>query len=432
MTACFGLMNSLGTYQAYLSTHQLSQYDPSTIGWIFGLYTFLAFFCGVQIGPIFDAKGPRGLLLAGTVCLVGGALGVAESSGMASSARMGIPPGSIPQKKPTPPVLTDVWCAPGAPPTTRPTPIELWHFLLSFSLLCGVGTSLIFNPAVSSIAHFFLVKRAAATGLATTGGSVGGIVFPLMLQRLFPLVGYRWATRILALIFLFQLVVANLLIRSRLPPPPKGSLGSNIWPDWRIFKDITFVLTTVGVFFIEWALFVPLAYISSFALAQGYPPAFSYRILAILNAGSFFGRWVPGYVADRLGRFNTMIYTVFLCMISVLCLWLTYSSSANGMAQVIAFALIFGFASGSNISLVPACVGQLCDTEVFGRWYAGLYTIVSFGCLTGIPIAGSILRRTAGKYTGLILFVGGCYAAGWACFIVARVGRVGWGWKRKF
>ena len=34
---------------------------------------------------------------------------------------------------------------------------------------------------------------------------------------------------------------------------------------------------------------------------------------------------------------------------------------------------------GSNISLTPVCVGQLCDTEVFGRWYATCYTIVSIG-----------------------------------------------------
>ena len=80
MTASFGLMNTIGTYQAYLSKHQLSYLDPSTIGWIFSIYTFLSFFGGVQFGPIFDAKGPRVLMLAGTVCLVGGAFAIAEST----------------------------------------------------------------------------------------------------------------------------------------------------------------------------------------------------------------------------------------------------------------------------------------------------------------------------------------------------------------
>lgn len=80
MTASFGILNSAGTFQAYLSTHQLVHESPSAVGWIFSLYAFLTFFCGVQIGPVFDAYGPRWLVFAGSVFLVGGMLGVAESS----------------------------------------------------------------------------------------------------------------------------------------------------------------------------------------------------------------------------------------------------------------------------------------------------------------------------------------------------------------
>lgn len=207
-----------------------------------------------------------------------------------------------------------------------------------------------------------------------------------MLQKLFPEVGFRWATRVLALIFLVQLVVANILVRSRLPRPPKGSLAASIWPDWRIFKNITFCLTTAGTFFVEWALFVPLSYLTAYALKQGLDPAFSYQILAILNAGSFFGRWLPGLFADKFGRFNAMIVTVAICMLSVLCLWLTCSPSRNIVPQIVVFSLIFGFGSGSNIGLVPVCVGQLCETEVFGRWYASeLYPLPLLGAWLMFP-----------------------------------------------
>ena len=79
MTAGFGLINAVGVFQAYLSTNQLAGYSSGTIGWIFGIYIFLAFFCGAQIGPIFDAKGPRWLVFVGSILLVGGMFGVAES-----------------------------------------------------------------------------------------------------------------------------------------------------------------------------------------------------------------------------------------------------------------------------------------------------------------------------------------------------------------
>ena len=68
MTA-FGLMNTVGTFQAYLETHQLSAYSPAEVGWIFGLYLFFAYCCGVQAGPIFDAIGPRALTVVGSILI---------------------------------------------------------------------------------------------------------------------------------------------------------------------------------------------------------------------------------------------------------------------------------------------------------------------------------------------------------------------------
>ncbi|KAL8816534.1 MAG: hypothetical protein Q9223_004469 [Gallowayella weberi] len=332
MLASFGLMNIVGTFQAYLSTHQLANASPSAVGWIFSIYVFLAFGCGLQIGPVFDRKGPRWLVFAGTVCIVVGVIGVGNST-------------------------------------------QFWHFVLTFSILGGVGTSLIFTPAIGAITHFFSRRRGLATGLVATGGSFGGIIFPLALEALFPKVGFAWSCRLLALIFLVLLIVANLLIRTRLPP----KVGGSVWPDFRIFGDVTFALTTAGVFFLEWGLFVPLSFISSYALANGVNTTFSYQLLAVLNAGSVFGRAVPGWMADRFGRFNTMIMACFLCLVSVLGIWLNVEGSVAGLCV---FGVLFGFASGSNISLTPACMGQLCKPEVFGRWYGTMYTVVSIGSVS--------------------------------------------------
>ena len=55
-----------------------------------------------------------------------------------------------------------------------------------------------------------------------------------------------------------------------------------------------------------------------------------------------------------------------------------------------------------------------------------MYTVVSFGCLTGIPIAGQLLAMDGGRYSSLIGFVGACYGGGLICFIWARVLVIGW------
>lgn len=381
LMVALGMMNTIGTYHAYLATHQLASTSESALGWIFGIYAFLSFFAGIQIGPIFDACGPRHLIFAGSVLL------------MTSQLLLGI-------------------CQ------------KYWHFLLVFGLVGGLGTSLVFTPAISAIGHFFLFKRGQATGLAAAGGSMGGVIFPLVLQALFPRIGFAWSTRVVALINLFLLCLANLFIRSRLPSKPANL--KNLLPDFLIFRDPVFALTTAAVFFVEWGLFVPLTYLSSYAFEHGATEAFSYQLIAILNVGSCFGRYLPGLVADKIGRFNTMILTVLLCLVSTLALWLP---AGDSIALMVLYSLVFGFASGSSISLTPVCVGQLCKVENYGRYYATCYTLVSFGSLTGIPIAGGVLQESEGgrEYWGLIVFTGLSWAGATVLFTAAR--GMGGGWR---
>ena len=251
-----------------------------------------------------------------------------------------------------------------------------------------------------------------------------------MLQQLFPRIGFAWATRILGFIFIFVLIFANLLIHSRLPPKP----GSSVLPDFRIFRNVAFAWTTAGVFFLEWGLFVPIAYLTIFGQeSHSMTNEFAYQIMAIFNAASCFGRWASGFVADKIGRYNSMLLMLLLCGGSSLTLWLAgtiLAISTPGSSAIIplsvVFSIIFGFASGSGISLTPVCVGQQCDTEEYGRYYATCYTLVSFSTLTGIPIAGTLITACDGTYWGVAVFAGVSYVAAFSCFLAAKGVKVGW------
>ncbi|KAL3491011.1 MFS monocarboxylate transporter [Aspergillus germanicus] len=378
LVGSLGLVNSTGTFQAYLESHQLRQHGSGQTGWIFDLFSFLTFFCGIQIGPIFDARGPRLLVFLGSILV------------MVMMVSVG-------------------FCH------------EYWQFILTIGVAGGIGTSLIFTPSIAAVGHFFHKKRGLATGIAASGGSIGGVIIPLILDSLFDKYGFAWATRVVALVCLISLVIASALVSSRLPTKPFSR--ENILPDFRILRERKFLLATLSIFFIEWGLFIPITYISSYALSHGLSTKLSYQLLAILNAGSFFGRLLPGFLADSIGRFNTLIITVALCLICNACLWMP---AGNNVAVLIVYCALFGFASGSNISLTPVCIGQLCRTEHYGRYYATAYTVVSISTLTGVPIAGEILARCGGEYWGLILFTICCYAVGLACAVAAKVLQCGW------
>ncbi|CAI0652884.1 unnamed protein product [Colletotrichum noveboracense] len=362
MLSVFGLINSAAVFESYFSEHQLADHSPSEIGWIFSLYLFIVFFVGIQVGPLFDAYGPRGLVVAGGLCI---------------SASL----------------LLLSLCK------------EYYQILLAYSILGGLGGALLNSPSYGAIAHFFDDRRGFATGVAATAGSIGGIVYPILLQNLFPTLGFAPTARILGFILLGLTIPATLLQRfSECEVHPLGG----------------------GIFFMEWGgLFVPITYIISYAASTQKSTVHSYTILSILNAGSAVGRFLPGLVADKYGRFNVILITIAMCFITVFGLWLP---SKGSQPMLLAFVALFGFASGSNLGLVPVCLGQLCDARDYGRYLSTAMMMASFGTLSSLPIGGAILQsgKDGQNWNGLIMFSGASYILAFICYASVRVLAVGW------
>ncbi|OTB07496.1 hypothetical protein M426DRAFT_317802 [Hypoxylon sp. CI-4A] len=380
MISVYGIINVSAVFESYFSTHQLAAYDSSAIGWIFSVYLFVVFFAGIQVGPIFDRYGPRYLVAVGSVLVV------------ASQLLLGL-------------------CE------------EYYQILLTYSILGGLGGALLNVPAYGVIAHFFKERRGLATGIAATSGSVGGVAFPLMLQAVIPKIGFAWSTRIIGFIMLFLSAIANLLVRSRLPP---STHPIRVMPDWSLFKDLKFTFCCAGVWFMEWGIFTPTTYIVSYAAAHGQDSNSAYTLIALLCAGSFFGRFLPGFLADRFGRFNVITVTNALCVVTILAFWLP---AGDSRALLIVFAVTFGFTSGSNLGLYPVCIGQLCDARNYGRFYSTALMVGSFGTLTSLPIAGALLEIGDDQEQGwlaVILFAALSYAIAMSCFLGARVMAVSW------
>jgi hypothetical protein len=82
--ASIGLYNTSGVFEAYMSRELLPDQSPSNVGWIFGIYAFVTWFLGVQVGPTFDAMGPKMLMIGGSVCTLGGIFALSACTGVLS------------------------------------------------------------------------------------------------------------------------------------------------------------------------------------------------------------------------------------------------------------------------------------------------------------------------------------------------------------
>lgn len=226
--------------------------------------------------------------------------------------------------------------------------------------------------------------------------------------------GFSWAIRVISLISAAMLALACLLLRQRLPR--NKIAGGSI--DIMALRDIKFAAATIATFLIEFAVFIPYSYISSYAIKSGLEPEKAYLLNTLLNVGAIPGRALPGYAADTIGVYNTMCATSFICATFILSLWYT---AYGDEVKIMAFTILFGFWSGAAISLTPVCIAQVCKIEDLGKRVGTAFFITSFGTLIGIPIAGIILEAEDGQYRGLILFAGLFYLAACVAFCCARV-----------
>ncbi len=113
------------------------------------------------------------------------------------------------------------------------------------------------------------------------------------------------------------------------------------------------------------------------------------------------------------------------CLVSgIVVLALGIPASSN--AAFIMYAVLYGFASGAFVALIPAQMAQISKVEQIGVRQGVLFATLSFAGLIGNPIAGAIVQRNHGKFWGLNLFAGVMLLTGTAMFIITRLYLTQW------
>jgi MFS family permease len=139
--------------------------------------------------------------------------------------------------------------------------------LLTQGVLQGLGNGLQFTPAVALMSTYFARRRSLAIGLAASGASVGGVVYPLLVRALLPRVGFAWTLRTVALLMAAVGATAAAFLRPRLTPAARGSGPRAPLVEWGAFRETPYALFCAGVWLVFFALFFAFYYV------RGPPPS---------------------------------------------------------------------------------------------------------------------------------------------------------------
>jgi MFS family permease len=216
-----------------------------------------------------------------------------------------------------------------------------WQVLLAQAFCIGIGMGLLFIPSVAILSTYFTTHLALATGIAASGSSLGGVLYPIILHRLLPQVGYPWAVRSIGFIALATLLLPNFCMKVRVLPATRRKMI-----DTTAFKSLPFMLFCFGVLITFIGLYQPFFFIQTFAIQKHITTTdFGFYLLSILNATSIFGRIVPNYVADKIGAMNIIGPCAIMSGVLIFCL-----VSVHNLGGIVIIALLFGFFSGKSTS----------------------------------------------------------------------------------
>jgi MFS family permease len=236
-----------------------------------------------------------------------------------------------------------------------------WQVILAQGVCIGLGNGLLFVPSVAILPQYFTTHKALANGIAASGSSFGGIVYPIVLRQLYPRIGFPWATRVMGFIALATAGFSFLIMRPRIMPKQKRHLT-----DLAAFKEPPYTLFCIGMFFGFVGFYSPVYYLSTYAISKGITDEnLGFYLLPILNAASIAGRIVPNILTDKIGPLNVLIPASFATGILAFG-WI----GINSVSGIIIFAILYGFFSGGFVSLPPVAIITLSpDIRKIGTRY---------------------------------------------------------------
>ncbi|KAF2148771.1 MFS general substrate transporter [Myriangium duriaei CBS 260.36] len=388
-----GFSNAFGVFQQYYVAHLLSSKSNFQIAWIGSFNTFMLFAIAAPAGMLGDKLGPTIPIAIGVCCEI-------LAIFMLSLCK------------------------------------EYYQVFLAQGVLLGVGFSFVALPATAIPPLYFKRNRALSQGVTIGGSSLGGIVWPIIMDQLLNKrrLSFGWSIRILGFIVIPLAAIVLLTVRRPVPKKSnvdapesrteKGSADTSAQEstpakpkkDYGLLKSPVGGFLFLGLAFVYLGFFSPLYFVSTYAVSLGMSEGFAFYLVSVANGASLVGRILPGFLADRyFGVFNALIVSCVLSGIVAFC-WTT----ATSVAGVVIWIAAYGFCSGAILSLQVVSASSLVQPHMVGAAIGAAMTSVSLTGLFGSPIAGELEKR---GYVALSCWSGAALLTGGVCILMARLWR---------
>ncbi len=311
--------------------------------------------------------------------------------------------------------------------TTRIT--EIWQLYLTYSMICGTGTGILYSCIISTLPLWFRDKSGMVTGVLIMGYAFSTTVLGPICQFMLSSFGWKPTFFALGVTDLLVIVCGGMFIRfpnakefEGLPQGPAASRSSahNV-STAKMLKSPTFYLIftyivgqgSIGLIIINHM--TPLL-TGEFGVAAAVAAM-------VVSVGSLFngaGRLGFGVIFDKIGSIPTARLLSTTTLVIVGLLYIVYQTKS--MPLMIALICVALITFGGNASTIPSIARGLYGDEHFASNYS-VFCMNSLFSALPTSLVG-MLQAAAGNYEYMFYILIGCAvvaaASAWGAGLVKR------------
>jgi len=309
---------------------------------------------------------------------------------------------------------------------------SLLGFYLFYGVVLSIGMSaMLYLPADTVLAKWFVRKLSRALAVLKTGAGFGGLICAPIAAVLITHLGWRSAFLVLGvsvwvIVIPLALVVRNSPEEKGLRPdgdPPfqegteKADTSSELKEqisalgpaeDYTLKQALsspTYWFLCAAFFFQSMAHSVVIVHSVPHLTDVGISPERAAFCLGLLTLVSVVGRLLFGYLGDIIVKRYLFMFAYFMEACGVLVLM-----TVRTMPQAYLFIALFGIGFGGTVPLAPAIRAEYFGRAAFGKIQGFMTPITMLSSAVG-PIFAGYLYDTTGSYhtsflsTGLLTFL---------------------------
>lgn len=300
--------------------------------------------------------------------------------------------------------------------------------------------------------QWFTVNRGLVTGIAISGGGIGGLWISPVVSKLLNIKGFKFTMLVIAATHLVLLIPAGLLYKERRETGHEKAQrikrfgcceGESVeveskrgFLDFSILKDLRFCLLVVSCAFVISGYFSPFFFITckftsfilrmfvaasglcvkelatliftipiAYAIQHGVEQSTAALMVGLMNGSAAIGRIVMGFILDRIGSINALCISTSATTLTLFFLWMF----ANTTTTMIIFSIAYGLCGGAHVSSAISASSAIAGgLDRLGSVTGIMYAVMTIGSTLGSPVSGVILDTVGHHkdYTGMIVWSG--------------------------